>query len=57
MDNKRWVEEDEFLDTIAISQGSPGPIAVNVSIFVGYKLKGFKGALACALGTILPSFF
>ena len=56
VDNKRWVEEDEFLDTIAISQGSPGPIAVNVSIFVGYKLKGFKGALACALGTILPSF-
>ncbi len=56
VDNKRWVEEDEFLDTIAIAQGSPGPIAVNVSIFVGYKLKGFKGALACALGTVLPSF-
>ncbi|MCF6465031.1 chromate transporter [Clostridium sp. Cult2] len=56
VDNKKWVKEEEFLDIIAISQGSPGPIAVNVSIFVGYKLKGLKGALACTLGTTLPSF-
>ncbi|SHD76571.1 chromate transporter [Schnuerera ultunensis] len=56
VDNKNWIKEEEFLDIIAVSQGSPGPIAVNVSIFVGYKLKGFKGALACTLGTTLPSF-
>lgn len=56
VDNKKWVKEEEFLDIIAISQGSPGPIAVNVSIFVGYKLQGLKGALACTLGTALPSF-
>ena len=50
------MKEEEFLDIIAISQGSPGTIAVNVSIFVGYKLQGLKGALACTLGTALPSF-
>lgn len=53
---KDWVKEEEFLDIVAISQGSPGPMAVNVSIFVGYRLKGLKGALTCMLGTILPSF-
>ncbi|NLW23215.1 MAG: chromate transporter [Tissierellia bacterium] len=56
VDNKKWVEEDKFLDAIAIAQGSPGPIAVNISIYLGYELKGLKGALTCMLGTILPSF-
>lgn len=56
VDKNKWIEEDEFLDVIAISQGSPGPIAVNVSIFLGYRLKGIKGALTCMLGTALPSF-
>lgn len=56
VDKNKWIEEDEFLDIIAISQGSPGPIAVNVSIFLGYKLKGIKGAITCTLGTALPSF-
>jgi len=56
VDKKKWVNEEDFMDIIAISQGSPGPIAVNVSIFVGYRLMGIKGALTCMLGTILPSF-
>ncbi len=56
VDKKAWVEEEDFLDIVAISQGSPGPMAVNVSIFVGYKLKGLIGALICMLGTVLPSF-
>ncbi len=56
VEKKKWVEEDEFLDIIAISQGSPGPIAINASIFVGYTLKGIRGALICMLGTALPSF-
>ncbi len=51
-----WIDEGEFLDAIALSQSSPGPIAVNISIITGYRLKGFKGALACTLGTIVPSF-
>lgn len=52
-----WVDSQEFLDGIAVAQSSPGPISVNTSIFIGYKLKGVPGALVCALGTILPSFF
>ncbi|NLJ79310.1 MAG: chromate transporter [Tissierellia bacterium] len=56
VDRKNWVNEDDFLDAIAISQGSPGPIAVNISIYIGYKLEGIKGAIICTLGTVLPSF-
>lgn len=56
VNKKKWIEEDEFLDAIAIAQSSPGPIAVNASIYVGHILGGVKGVLVCALGTILPSF-
>lgn len=51
-----WIGEEDFLDTISIAQSSPGPIAVNTSIFVGYRIKGLKGALVCTFGAILPSF-
>lgn len=56
VDKKGWVKEEKFMDIIALSQGSPGPVAINVSIFVGYELKGLKGALTCMLATALPSF-
>lgn len=56
VDKKNWIKEEEFLDAIAISQGSPGPIAVNISIYTGHRIKGVKGALVCSLGAILPSF-
>lgn len=56
VEKKKWVEEEEFLDIIAVAQGSPGPVAVNTSIFIGYRLKGLKGALTCMLATALPSF-
>ena len=45
-----------FLDLMAIAQSCPGIFAVNMSIFIGYKLRGVKGSIVCALGTILPSF-
>lgn len=54
---KKWLLRDEFYDLVAVAQGCPGIFAVNISIFVGYKLRGFKGSLSCAFGTILPSFF
>lgn len=54
---RKWIEEEEFLDAMAIAQGSPGAMAVNVSIYVGYKLKGGLGAVVAVLGSILPSFF
>lgn len=49
-----WLKEDEMLDLTAIAQSSPGPLAVNASIVVGYRLKKIRGALAATLGTILP---
>lgn len=56
VENRNWIKEEDFIDTISISQSSPGPIAVNSSIFVGYRIKGFQGAIVATLGTVLPSF-
>ena len=53
---KQWLTQEEFIDLLAISQSVPGVFAVNFSIFIGYKLRKFPGALALALGAILPSF-
>lgn len=49
-----WIEEQEMLDLTAIAQSSPGAIAVNASILVGYHVAGITGALITVLGTILP---
>ena len=49
-----WIEEQEMLDLIAIAQSSPGAIAVNASILVGYHVAGIPGALLTVLGTVLP---
>ena len=56
VDHYHWIEEDEMLDLVAIAQSSPGAIAVNGAIVVGYKLLGIPGALVAILGTILPPF-
>ena len=56
IEKKRWVEKKDFLDMLVLAQSTPGPIAVNTSVFVGYKTAGTKGAIAATLGTILPSF-
>ena len=56
VNKKRWITQEDFIDLLAVSQSVPGVFAVNFSIFIGYKLKRFPGALALALGTILPSF-
>ena len=52
----RWATRDEMLDLIAIAQSCPGVFAINISIFIGYKLRKVRGAIATALGTALPSF-
>ncbi|ERJ00144.1 MULTISPECIES: chromate transporter [Eubacteriales] len=49
-----WLEEDEMLDLTAIAQSSPGPIAVNAAIIIGYRLAGMLGALVAIAGTVLP---
>ena len=56
VDEYHWIEEDEMLDLVAIAQSSPGAIAVNGAIVVGYKLAGIPGTLVAILGTILPPF-
>lgn len=56
VDKHRWLERQEFLDLLAVAQAVPGILAVNISVVVGDKLRGFKGSLAAALGTIAPSF-
>lgn len=50
----RWIEEQEMLDMTAIAQSSPGAIAVNASILVGYHVAGVPGALLTVLGTVTP---
>lgn len=56
VDEYKWIDEEEMLDLIAIAQSSPGPIAVNGAIVIGYKLAGVLGILVSIIGTILPPF-
>lgn len=51
-----WIKKDEFLDLIAIAQSCPGVFAANIATFIGYKIKGEKGALYTTFGAVLPSF-
>ena len=51
-----WLTDEELPDIIALAQSAPGVLAVNMSIFAGYKMRGFKGSVAATLGSVLPSF-
>lgn len=53
---KGWVTKEDFLDLLAIAQSAPGVFAVNIAIFIGYRLRGVRGCIVTALGAILPSF-
>lgn len=56
VEDKKWFSEDEMVDVIAICQGLPGVIAVNMATYVGFKKRGFLGSLVATFGVILPSF-
>ena len=56
VDRRHWIDREEFLDLLAVAQSLPGILAVNISVAVGDKIKGVKGSVVSALGTILPSF-
>lgn len=56
VNKNHWIEREEFLDLIAVSQSCPGVFAINISTFIGYKLHRTGGALLAALGAALPSF-
>ncbi len=53
---KKWLSETEFVDMLGTAQSLPGPISINSSVYVGYKLRGTLGAMVAAIGTALPSF-
>lgn len=54
VDDLKWIEEEEMLNIAAIAQSSPGAVAVNASILLGYRIAGILGSLVTILGTVLP---
>ena len=56
IEKRKWVTAPEFTDMIAISESTPGPLAINSATYVGYKIGGFWGALCATVGVVIPSF-
>lgn len=54
VEDLKWLEEEEMLDVTAITQSAPGPLPVNASVIIGYRIAGMVGSLTAVLGTILP---
>ncbi len=54
VDERHWLDEDEMLDITAITQSAPGPLPVNASVIIGYRMAGILGSVIAVLGTILP---
>ena len=55
VERNRWLSKEEFVDLLAVAQSAPGVFAVNMSIFIGYKLRRLRGAVAAAAGCVAPS--
>ena len=56
VEKKAWITHDEMMDITVIAESTPGPIAINCATFVGFRQKGFLGALVATLGIILPIY-
>ena len=56
VEDKKWLDEDEYIDIVTVTNSAPGAFAVNAAVYIGYKLRGLPGALVAALGAIIPSF-
>lgn len=56
VENKKFLEKDEFLDVVAIAESTPGPIAINMATYIGYKNLRVLGSVFATLGVVLPSF-
>ena len=56
IERRKWIDEQDFLEMLVLAQSTPGPIAVNTAVFVGYKTAGVAGAIMASLGTVMPSF-
>ena len=56
IERRKWIAKEDFLEMMVVAQSAPGPIALNTAVFVGYKMRGYAGALAATLGVVVPSF-
>ena len=56
IDKRKWIDPKEFLELLTLAQSAPGPIVLNTSIFVGYRIDGYRGAICSTLGVVIPSF-
>ena len=56
MKRRGWIDGDELEETVVLAQSAPGLLAVNMAIYTGRRLRGFKGSLAASFGAVLPSF-
>jgi chromate transporter len=56
VENRKWIQQEEFTDMLALAQSAPGPIAINTAVFVGYKLKRLKGLAVAVSGVVIPAF-
>ena len=57
VEKKQWIKGEDVIDIIAISESTPGVLAVNCATYIGYRIGGFFGSLLATLGVVLPSFF
>ena len=53
---RKWINNDEFTDMVAIAESTPGPIAINSATYIGYKMGGVLGSLLCTIAICIPSF-
>ena len=56
VENHQWLDDEDIMSVIAISESTPGPIAINMATFVGYRTAGVLGSTFATLGVVLPSF-
>ena len=56
VEKKKWIEKEEFINLLALAQSSPGALAINMAVFVGFKIKKYLGMIATVLGAALPAF-
>lgn len=56
VDEKKWIDKNEFIDLVAIAESTPGPMAINCATYIGYKVAGFWGSIASTVAVCLPSF-
>lgn len=56
VEDKQWIDKDEFTDLVAIAESTPGPIAINAATYIGYEVNGFAGAAFSTLAVCIPSF-